>query len=168
VKLPKYLRGSENMGANIKKLASYCVHLISIESFGKTSDDYLYFPDSFYCLDEEKYITTTDQVRNSYGYDIHFLPVTSFDGYLVLLTENMSAEATAQLARRKSIGKTLEDSGEKNYIIMAYGLNTVKAHLLTPDGLKQYASALRATENYEKLAEIVKLQKEWDESVEGL
>ena len=68
----------------------------------------------------------------------------------------------------KSSNETLEKVGDNIYVIMAYSLNNVQYHLLTEAGLKQYASALKAVENYEKLAEIVKYQREWGEETENL
>lgn len=137
-------------------LAPFRVHRIALDSLYKTLDYGMYFSRRLYShMDVSKDIKTpAHEKENSYG--SWYLPVTSFDGYNVLLIENMceaSLEAMANKARNQEyIDCMMRESWVEP--IQAFGLDQVKLLKLTTKGIGQFRSACTAMERYDLLIKI--------------
>ena len=150
-KLPNELLLKE--AGSIICLKPYLVHLVSLESIFKTSDGYVYFDKDYYQSEPVANIHTRSKVEvGSWGSEVLFMPVTSFDGYNVLMIEN-----TENYVKDKFILKSIDSKDRSsldrgcNHFIDAFSIKDVETDKLTDKGMKQFKLALVALEDYETL-----------------
>jgi len=145
-------------------LAPFCVHRIALSSLYKTFDFGMYFNANRYShIDPTKDIKAPAHEKESF-YGAWYLPVTSFDGYNVLLVENMCNEALAAMADKSREQDYIENMSRKSWIepISAYGLDQVKLLKLTIKGIGQFRSACIAMERYDLLIKIRDFIQTWE------
>tara|TARA_R110002074_G_C12025855_1_gene616981 strand:- start:40 stop:510 length:471 start_codon:yes stop_codon:yes gene_type:complete len=149
-KIPKELLP---LNESLRCLDPFLVHLISTDSIIKTDDDYVCFHKSYYSSKPIPSIKTRSKIEEgSWGLESLFLPVTSFDGYNVLLVENMEKEAIKEFLNKEKSNKSGDNFDiESHYFIDAFSINNVDTKKLTDKGMNQFKLALVALEDYETL-----------------
>jgi len=160
--LPKELQGTRF--PELQNLKPYTVHMIDLVSFKKTIDGYCHFHKTFLKEKESNDIFQKDikMIKDDGffdGVEKIYLPLVSFDGYNVLMLENISQEALLKFSDiAPDFYREKEDvSFYENYFIDAYSLDEVLIDDLTLKGINQYRNALEASENFEALIKLFKI-----------
>lgn len=82
------------------KMKPYTIHMIALHSFKKTADGYCYLPSDYYHTDPTKNIFQKDiKIVNDYNKEIIFIPLTAFDGYNVLMLDQISHKALEEFSK---------------------------------------------------------------------
>ena len=135
--------------AAVFKLAPYKIHLLYNVSGAISTDGYMAFHASKYYVE-----TSTDVNANSITDDEgnYKVPVISFDGYNVLMTENCSKEHMMHLKTQNTYTDSNTLATRKGHIMInAYTFDTIDVKELTEEGIKQYNKACVALERFESI-----------------
>jgi len=137
----------------IMPLEAFKVHNINTYSVKKTADGYCYFPEDHYSSQATENINQEDFIeKDTYENDHFYVPVVSFDGYNVLMLDQVVGKGKEAFAKIEATGNKKEGyNHDVTHWMDAYSLDDVDVRELTPKGLIQYRSALVASERFDAL-----------------
>jgi len=148
MKLPKEFKERE-----IKSdLSPFKVHLVALHSLGLLDDEVYLKVDYYNHIDPTDNIWQGEVVKQQYGETV-FIPVTSFDGYYIILTENLTKKGKNSLCELKSY-RDLNLSDPYLKKMRGFCLDHVVIDDLTTLGLKQYLNACVAREHFDLAAKV--------------
>jgi len=133
-------------------LAPYRVHLVHVQSLHKSSDGVVVFEKGNpYHLEPVNDVNIKSQVKEHSDHKHYFVPITSFDGYNVLILENIEhKDAINELVSQERLSNH-STKLDKVHVMHAYGIDEVEQERLTELGYKQFESYCVEAELYHLL-----------------
>lgn len=150
-KIPSELMSS-SVENSTRPLAPNLVHLVS----QKTADGYYYIPKDYLHTEPTKNINSGGIKEIGTWDKTHiFVPIVSFDGYNVLLYNNLIPDVLkAFKSKNNEYVYKAQVNCQTHHFIDSYSIEDVEVEKLTEAGFQQYKAALIASEMYEKLIEL--------------